>query len=778
MKRTSRLLLLMAGILLASSGVYAQEWNELVTNGNFEGTDFSSFSIKPKNEDIRALVSDDIVVDEDDANNHCVKMDRTQLSRTATFIINLSEPLSKGSIMKFSMRAKSLKKTSVSSNVIDRINNITQEWKEYTYKNIVKEEQDGIQTITLGGMLMNTAEFYLDDISVKVSDGSTPIVFADDKVKEICVSHWDTNGDGELSEAEAAAVTDLDGAFRWNQEISSFNELQYFLGVTEIKDEFSYCYNLTSVIIPNNVTKITGHDAFTYCENLVSVTLGNKVETINGHSFYGCSALASIKIPRSLTSFEDAEIGEHSFQTCYGLTSIMVEDGNPIYDSRENCNAIIRTRDNTLLVGSSNSFIPNTVTTIDRWAFRYRSGLASLTIPKSVRTIGSYAFDGCGDLNTIVVEDGNPTYDSRDNCNALIETATDSLITGCNNTVIPNSVKKIAPAAFLDCSGLTTVTIPRSVTSIGGGAFSGTSLFSMVVEEGNPIYDSRNNCNAIIETATNSLIAGCQNTIIPNDVVIIGNGAFYNCSGPTSVVIPNSVEKIDYCAFYGCGLTSVVIPNSVTSIGDYAFKNCLGLTSVSIDNSKTSIGFWAFDRCLNLSSVSLGDNITFIDVQAFGGCVSLTSIKIPNSMTKIESCTFASSGLTSVVIGNRVESIESLAFYCPNLIDVYCYAEEVPDARTKYGNPVFYTSNNISGTLHVPAASKEKYSNTDPWMYFENIVALTDNDPKPTGITNINNDIEKGERYYSLDGKRMAQPQRGLNIIRKSDGTTSKVVVK
>ena len=178
-----------------------------------------------------------------------------------------------------------------------------------------------------------------------------------------------------------------------------------------------------------------------------------------------------------------------------------------------------------------------------------------------------------------------------------------------NGSVVYNGetyqVVTIGNDAFLDCSGLTSLTIPNSVTSIGNVAFGGCNgLTSINVEKGNTMYDSRNGCNAIIETGNNRLIAGCKNTIIPNSVTSIGSYAFWGCSGLTSLTIPNSVTSIERGAFYNCsGLTSVTIPNSVTSIGHNAFEGCSGLTSVTIPNSVTSIGDYAFYNCSGLTEI-------------------------------------------------------------------------------------------------------------------------------------------------------------------------------
>ena len=285
---------------------------------------------------------------------------------------------------------------------------------------------------------------------------------------------------------------------------------------------------------------------------------------------------------------------------------------------------------------------------------------------------------------------------------------------GLTSVTIPNSVTSIGPYAFSGCSGLTSVDIPNSVTSIGDYAFWDCSGLTSVTIP-----------NSVINIGK-SAFSGCSvltSVTIPNSVTSISSYAFNYCSGLTSVTIPNSVTSIGDYAFYNCkGLTSVDIPNSVTSIGKKVFEDCSGLTSVTIPNSVTSIGHYAFSGCSGLTSVDIPNSVTSIEDYTFCGCSGLTSLAIPNSVITIGSSAFSGcSSLTSVTIPNSVTSISDEAFAkCSNLENVYCYAEKI----SRIGWSIFSGSNIGSATLNVPSSALSYYQTTAPWSGFGTIKAL------------------------------------------------------
>ena len=503
------------------------------------------------------------------------------------------------------------------------------------------------------------------------------------------------------------------------------------------------------------------------------------VTSIGAKAFFKSTEMTSVTIPNSVTS-----IGNNIFPGCTGLASIVIEEGNAVYDSREDCNAIIETASNKLLFGCNGTTIPNSVTSIGNASFA-NSGVTSIIITNGVTSIGEEAFSGCSGLTSVTIGSGVTTigndafkdcdnlkrveinnnaivskrydfetdntinklfgsqveeyvlgedvtsigygafygspnltsFDMSDNVTSIGESAfrecrklssfrMSSNVTsigdlafymcfslpsitipsgitdinhrtfeGCylkkveihsnaivsrdyewdsvascfgpvveqfvlgeeitsigknafnGSTVmtinIPQNGTSIGEAAFMGCHRLSSILIPSNVTSIGQGAFYNCNgLNTIQVESGNTVYDSRENCNALIETASNTILLGCQNTVIPNTVTAIGDNAFYMCSGLTSISIPNSVTSIGAYAFAGCdGLTAVSIPNSVTAVGKYAFNGCTQLTEISIPNSLTTIDEGVFSFCTGISSITIPNSVNAIGYRAFYNCI-------------------------------------------------------------------------------------------------------------------------------------------------------------
>lgn len=404
-----------------------------------------------------------------------------------------------------------------------------------------------------------------------------------------------------------------------------------------------------------------------------------------------------------------------------------------------------------------------TVKEIGYHAFSGCSGITNVQIPGYVTRIGDDAFSRCTNLYSVsipnsVTEIGEDAFDF---CIRL------------NNIEIPNSVTTIGARAFSKCIALTSVDIPRSVSKIEDNPFTGCdNLQKINVQQTNPIYTSKD--GILYSKNVTSLIA-CP-------------------AGKKGIIkIPATVTTIEISAFSGCKeITKVDIPNSVTSIGRSAFEECKGLSSVDIPNSVTSIGDYPFSQCYNLSMINVQqDNPVYASVDGIlyskknGIVTSLKEcppgkkgiIKIPDSVTDIEESAFSGcNGITSVDIPSSVTTIGYSAFSgIDDAAKIYCHWEKPIESTHQIFNN--YCLRNA--ILYVPIGTMVNYEKVDPWRNFWNIEEIDYN--TTTGIKDVV-DPDKSTLYeidrFDVNGKPVSRDYKGLVIIRYSDGSIKKQIVK
>ena len=421
-----------------------------------------------------------------------------------------------------------------------------------------------------------------------------------------------------------------------------------------------------------------GNQAFYDCDGIITADIYNQGQ-IKSQAFYGCDEIQVVDL--SNTNF----VGEKAFSSCPKLSDVVLRDG---------------------------------ITEIKNEAFAFCESLKSIEIPNTVSRLGQKIFYACNALSAIVVSEANVTYDSRDNCNAIIERDNNNLIVGCNGTIIPQSVTSIGSYAFYGCEELLNVILNENITTLGANAF--------------------NECKNLKEI------------IIPNSVASVGSYCFSNCSALNSVLIEDGVASIGDHAFYNCvALTEITLPKTVMEVGNYVFRGCSELSNVIIEdrttplslgsngsaslfancpldsvyiggkityNTSSSKGYSPFYRNTSLRTVVIADREDLIHDNEFYGCTNLQNVTIGNGVSRIGNYAFSGcSRLDGFSFGSNMESIGTEAFSdCSNLTTITSHAIIPPTCSAQALDDI----NKWGCVLRVPSGYAAPYQNAEQWKEF------------------------------------------------------------
>lgn len=381
----------------------------------------------------------------------------------------------------------------------------------------------------------------------------------------------------------------------------------------------------STLTLPNTIKEI-GYKAFEYCSAMTTLTIaeGSSLTTIGENAFYSCKKLESVSLPGTVTTMGQLAFGNT------GLVTVTLGEG---------------------------------ITEIPAHSFNASSKLKNINFPESCTKIGDYAFSGCA-FETLVFP-------------ATIAEIGEGAFASCTQlTALDINAATIGAEAFSYCSAMQTLKIGKDVASIGALAFAHCgALTAIEVAAENAVYDSRESCNALVNTATNTILTGSKATTIPASVTAIGELAFSDCP-ITTLTIPDNVATIGASAFYNCGsLESVVLPAGLTRIEDNTFYGCYSLANITIP-----------------------DGVTYIGKEAFSGCSAITAITLPEGIVEYGDNAFYGTGLTSVTSARATAVVANDELFGYTGCSVYADA-----------------------TLTVPFGSRFSYYTTTPWSKFSNL---------------------------------------------------------
>ena len=600
--------------------------------------------------------------------------------------------------------------------------------------------------------------------------------FAKTKISNVTFNNVETIGNSAFENCESLTTISINtscssignSAFKGCISLTSF---VIPTGVETIMDNtFSYCGGLTSITIPNSVTSI-GDYVFYKCTGLTSIKIPNSVTSIGKSAFNGCTELTEVHINDLATWCNISFDSSNANPLCYAknlylnnksVKTLVIPDNITNINNYAFYNCDI---DKIYIHGGEKTFGEKTFFGCSGHdVYNY----TNMDIKKNSEKFGYIAY-GANNVYNIIDDifvfitdkNGNNILvdylgnsqdiylpESYKNGSYTIKNTVFSNNTNITSIKIPNKVTSIEEGSFDGCTGLTKVEIDcknidnwfknntsiknviigNNVTSIGDYAFSGCfNLTGISVESGNTIYDSRNNCNAIIETATNKLIAGCQNTTIPNSVTNIGDYAFYCCSNLTNIKIPNIVASIGGSAFENCiNLETVEINENcvLTSINNYAFKGCEKLTTLNLPDGLKNIGKSAFENCKNyIVKINIsGGEFPLLNPRNLDLDLNLNDT-LPTSLESIGNACFKNTGIETLIItkNNKLTNIPESAFEnCKKLKTLNISNSNI----TTIGSKAFYNYNELS-ILNLP--NKTEHIGDDAFNSEEgnNIISVT-----------------------------------------------------